>query len=130
MKQSRLADLVRTLPRLGWRNLLRVAVYRLALRAGLYRRLMPIGDSYGGPFWSVPPAGRVEPPEPLRHSIALRAQTDPIGLDPVLLFRVEGPGFPARLAARLRRSPSARALDSRVRVRRWRHQAGVGAVPL
>lgn len=94
MRQSQIADLARTLPRLGWRNLLRVAVYRLALRAGLYRRLMPVGTSYGGPFWTVPPAGHVQPPEPLRQTIVERAGRIRSGRVPYFSSEWRDLGFP------------------------------------
>jgi hypothetical protein len=94
VKLSRLVDLARTLPRLGFANLLRVAVYRVALRAGVYRYLLPVGTTYRGPFWVVPPASRISAPEPLRQSILSRSARVRSGLIPYFSSEWRDAGFP------------------------------------
>jgi hypothetical protein len=94
VKPSRLVELVRTLPKLGFANLLRVSLYRVALRTGLYRRVLPVGTSYRGPFWVVPPAGRVSPPESLRQSVLSRSARIRSGLIPYFSSEWRDVGFP------------------------------------
>lgn len=78
MRFRQLAHLARVLPRLGWGSLLRVARYRIELRAGWYLRRLPAGCTYAGPFWRVgqpaeAPAVRVDPA--LRDALLERART-------------------------------------------------------
>jgi hypothetical protein len=94
VKPARLVELALTLPRLGVANLLRVAVYRVALGAGLYRRLLPIGAPYSGAFWVGPPAGRVSPPDLLRQSVLARAARIRSGLVPYFSSASRDVGFP------------------------------------
>lgn len=64
---SRLILLTRTLWRLGPANIARVAVYRLLLKAGWYRRVLPVRPAVVGPFltWpaATPAADRLPAPE-------------------------------------------------------------------
>lgn len=67
-RSRRWASLGRTLPRLGWRNLLRVAAYRVLLATRLHPvcRLRPV--VIGGEFFA--------PPGPLREGLASRYWID------------------------------------------------------
>lgn len=64
--QARIRNLLTTLPRLGLRNLLRVTTYRLLVRCGVIRRLLPPGEAYRGPFLAagaaIPTPGGAEDP--------------------------------------------------------------------
>lgn len=94
MKPSRLVELARTLPRLGIANLVRVALYRVALRIGLYRRMLPIGTGYDGPFWDIPPADKVSPPEQLLQSVLSRSALIRCGQIPFFSSESRDAGFP------------------------------------
>src|SRR5688572_20802352 len=60
---SRLLDTARTIRLLGLPNVMRAVAHKAAVKAGLYRRLTPVGEPGQGPFFAFaqPPAGAPVP---------------------------------------------------------------------
>lgn len=88
----------RALWRLGPLNLLRVGAYRLLLRAGFYRRLLPIEAPIGGPFFDWAPAQPGPSAPDIADGPAWAALADRVrsGELPAFSHRWVDAGFPPR----------------------------------
>lgn len=88
----------RTLWRLGPANLLRAALYRMLLRAGYYRRRMPVGTSFSGPFFIFPDDGTAPRHPALADAAAWAAKAQRVldGELPVFSNGWREAGFPPR----------------------------------
>ena len=92
----RASRLLRTLLRLGVGNAARVVAYRLLCRSGVYRRLLPAGLSYAGPFFDFPgrPLTSPELPEGERQALIQRAERVLAGWLPFFSAGDRATGFP------------------------------------
>jgi hypothetical protein len=97
-RPNALAVKARTLWRLGPLNVLRVGTYRVLLRSGFYRRILPIEAPISGPFfdWAPVPIGASAPA--LADGLAWTALADRVlaGELPAFSHRWVGAGFPPR----------------------------------
>lgn len=106
MRAGRVIDVLETLPRLGLTQVGRALRYRVELRAGWYRRRLPAGSSYAGPFWHAPAGSlgtRDSLPPALREHICRRAQSVMAGRLTYFSTQAYDVGFPPAW----RRSPGA-----------------------
>lgn len=95
---QRLAAIVRVLPRLGWMNLARAAMYRLQVRSGYFRRTLPIGSGYVGPFWQWSTQAPAPAPVDAHTRAWIGAQAEQV-LGGTLMFyssQAVAVGFPPR----------------------------------
>jgi hypothetical protein len=77
MKPFSLYLLARTLPRLGFSPVLKVAIYRLKKKLGLLRLALPVGAAYDGPFLPGIDGASPTPPDFEHHVFSRKSITLP-----------------------------------------------------